>query len=706
MNPSFAQKKIKQALGLKNDHIFIKYGRTIISFKDLNFEALKLAKEWQKKPETFFAIQLTSPIHVFTYSLAAFIAKKKILFLSPQLPPQALSEIKKSIPFQALLSDKTITPEGDGSDLLKQDLDVETPYLYLLSSGSSGAPKAIGHSLTTLIHSACLMIDELLMKKDEVTLLNLPLWHIGGMMSLWRSYLSEGMIDTDTENFDYASFVPLQLKRMMEDSRDLIKLKKAKALLIGGSPFSEDLKSKARLYNISFYETYGMTETAAAVMLNGRPLPRVEIELRNQRFFIKTSTLSPGFYRDGQYVALPLTSDGFFETQDNGIQKDNGDFEFRERADLLFKSAGELINPLVIEQTLKELPFVKEAVVVALPHAKWTWATTCMIEFNNGKAFDINIEECLKTLKQKLHPYQIPKFFFPYLFQAHLGKPSRHQLKSEALRAYGIKSLSHSFFPAKNEQQKLLVLLHGFMGSKEDMNEFLKFIHIDESTATLTIDLPGHGETLTENFFSRETIFRALEELITLYQGSSALYLYGYSMGGRIALELATRKQLTVTELLMESASFGLSSNEERQARMKNDSQLFRKVISGEQSLTEFFDQWYNVSFFLPYKNSDRYIEDRNKKLDHSPNEWQTSLDYFSPGKGPLLHQTLSALESLSLTVYGLVGALDVKYCEHYKEVSSKMALHLSVIDQAGHNPHKTHPEETASYVTDFVRLK
>ena len=86
MNPSLYQKKIKQALGHKSDNIFIKHGRFIISFKDLNSEACKVANVWQKKPGTFFAIQLSSPIHVFTYALAAFLAKKKILFLSPQLP--------------------------------------------------------------------------------------------------------------------------------------------------------------------------------------------------------------------------------------------------------------------------------------------------------------------------------------------------------------------------------------------------------------------------------------------------------------------------------------------------------------------------------------------------------------------------------------------------------------------------------------------
>ena len=114
-----------------------------------------------------------------------------------------------------------------------------------------------------------------------------------------------------------------------------------------------------------------------------------------------------------------------------------------------------------------------------------------------------------------------------------------------------------------------LLLLHGFMGSSQDFAALLP--SLAKHFYCILPDLPGHGETLTiTGFYTFEHTAQALLALLD-HLGISQSHLLGYSMGGRLALYLVCYFPERFRRVVLESASPGLKTVNERQERVKKD---------------------------------------------------------------------------------------------------------------------------------------
>jgi len=140
--------------------------------------------------------------------------------------------------------------------------------------------------------------------------------------------------------------------------------------------------------------------------------------------------------------------------------------------------------------------------------------------------------------------------------------------------------------------QPNLVLIHGFLGSKADWLPLIP--KLSQHFHCICLDLPGHGDnqpeiasTLTDGFdFCVQDIISRLDRL-----GIEAFYLYGYSLGGRIALHLAQAYPQRVLSLWLESCHPGLTNTEEQAARSKSDN-LWAKRLQSLSSV-DFLQLWY-----------------------------------------------------------------------------------------------------------------
>jgi O-succinylbenzoic acid--CoA ligase len=658
--------------------VFFQDQKTQYTYKELVHSALHKASELKASGDDFYALKMQSPCVLFVHLLAGLIARKKMLILSHKEPLLSIARYQQDFKFTKILDDEnsTLNFSPINQAVIPVILD-EAIAFSILSSGSSGPSKMIPLSVSNIFHSARSLIDFFPMKEQEVSLLNLPHHHIGGLMILWRAFLSKGMVTTNPDlAFHFLSLVPLQLSRMMENTLGLEKLKEAKAILIGGAAMDEELKISAKKNNINVYETYGMSETCSLVMLNGRPLHNQSIKLDHQgHFLIKGPTLSPDAIRD---------SDGFYHTKDMGVENTDGSFSFIHRSDLLFKSAGELINPLALEALLKQLPWLNTAVLVPVAHPEWTHASALIYDLIDQNKDEKDI---LEFLKKSVHPHLIPKYF--YKAPANLFfegmKPNRFLISEWAQKKY-FQDKIHSLYIPNKDASKLVVFFHGFM---EDHTDFIPLVDSHKNYNYLLIDLPGHGKSLIGNSKSRVEIFTELKNLIHYYQKNQALILYGYSQGGRVALELSA--SLTPELLILESAHFGLNSIEEKNSRKELDKKLFENK---SMSLSQFFNSWYDNPIFGNYKKSAHYHSDLEKKLTHPVEEWEKSLEFFSPGASPFLLADM--LEKLAQQkIIGIVGSADSKYSLHFKMVKEHLKnFEYYTIDNSGHNPHKTHLTE------------
>ena len=653
---------------------FFKTNSQTHTYKNLIEDSYNAASFFSNSPDVFFALKFESSYKLFVNILGAILANKNILIISHKEPTSQISRLQENIPFTQLITDSNCDYVKGGFTPTYIEMNSERPAFFILSSGSSGPARGIPLSLNNIFSSANSLITFFKMNESDTSFLNLPHHHIGGMMIFWRAFFSKGSMTTDeNSSYQFTSLVPLQLKRTLADKSKTEKLKICKAVLIGGSSLDKLLRDEALKLSLPIYETYGMSETSSLVMLNGKPLPGQDIKINSLgNFQIKSQTVSPG---------VLLDSDGYYHTKDSGRLNPDGTFSFLHRSDLLFKSGGELINPLTIEASLKNLPWMSDAVLVPVNHHEWTQAGALIYKTSDVEKTE---EDVRAHLKNHFHPYLIPKFFIKAsdsLINDGI-KPGRYALARHAQINYFKNLFHHLYLPTENSV-KLMVFFHGFM---EDHTDLIALMDNHKKHSFLFIDLPGHGQTSVKNFKNRDAIFLELKAMIDFYKSENELTLYGYSMGGRVALEL-TLMNLKVENLILESAHFGLETAVEKMNRLNSDKLLFNDP---NFDLINFFENWYKNPIFAKYNKSSHYKQDLEKKLKHDFNEWKLSLDFFSPGAFPFEHEdVVQKLQDQKIT--GIIGLLDNKYKNHFESMVSKIpGLSLYEIEDCGHNPHKT----------------
>ncbi|HCW79467.1 MAG TPA: 2-succinyl-6-hydroxy-2,4-cyclohexadiene-1-carboxylate synthase, partial [Gemmatimonadetes bacterium] len=105
----------------------------------------------------------------------------------------------------------------------------------------------------------------------------------------------------------------------------------------------------------------------------------------------------------------------------------------------------------------------------------------------------------------------------------------------------------------------------------------------------IALDLPGHGPRAQapSRGFTLDDAIAAVDEKTKNLEHYD---LIGYSMGGRIALHVALTRPDRVRKLVLESASPGLSSNEDRIERREGDSQLATSIE--REGIANFVKRW------------------------------------------------------------------------------------------------------------------
>ena len=141
----------------------------------------------------------------------------------------------------------------------------DNSFIYVQTSGTTGAPKSIQLEKKAMIHSALATGAHFGLVPTDKVLHCLPTNFIAGKMQLVRAFVLGLSLDyvvpnsnplTTTIHYDFAAMVPLQVEN------SLAYLSNIKKLIIGGTKISLSLeKQLLQLKNIQVYETYGATET-------------------------------------------------------------------------------------------------------------------------------------------------------------------------------------------------------------------------------------------------------------------------------------------------------------------------------------------------------------------------------------------------------------------------------------------------------------
>ncbi len=250
------------------------------------------------------------------------------------------------------------------------------------------------------------------------------------------------------------------------------------------------------------------------------------------------------------------------------------------------------------------------------------------------------------------------------------------------------------------ENEIPILFLHGFMGSAEDWQPVIDGWNINapvrsrHSPACLALDLPGHGKTKvmgSEAFYGMSPVAAGIVQLLDNLQIQTC-GLVGYSMGGRLALYLMVHYPDRFTRVVLESASPGLQTELERQARRDSDDRLARTLETTD--FQEFLVRWYQMPLFSDLNRHPDFSALMERRSHNSSENLGRSLRHMGTGHQPSLWEALAASITPLLLI---IGEQDRKYQRIAADMGDRHpCCRIAMIPRSGH---AAHIENCASFI-------
>jgi fatty-acyl-CoA synthase len=319
----------------------------------------------------------------------------------------------KSDPSRKMVGlDEAVAAQGEVLEFpLAADRDTVCALFH--TGGTTGRPKLVRLTHGNQIHAAWSFAQVHGLDETDTAINGFPLFHVGGTITAGLSVLGAGghiVIPSANslrspkviQNYwgiveryrvTIVSGVPTSIAALAEvsvGSRDISSVRMA---LTGGAVLPKAVGERfEQRTGITLFETYGMTETAAAIAFNpgrGEPLAgsvgfrapyaRTKIvslqsperrqecpKLASGLVMVHGPQVFPG-YVDPQHNVNVLTDDGWLVTGDIGYLTEDERLILTGRAKDLIVRSGHNIDPAAIEDVANEFPGVQISSAVGMP---------------------------------------------------------------------------------------------------------------------------------------------------------------------------------------------------------------------------------------------------------------------------------------------------------------------------------------------------
>ena len=286
-------------------------------------------------------------------------------------------------------------------------------------------------------------------------------------------------------------------------------------------------------------------------------------------------------------------------------------------------------------------------------------------------------------------------------FDSSLGKLSYLDFRQEGKGVRG----QGGWGDGEMGRTETIVFLHGFTGSSRD---FLSLPgEILSQYRCLIPDLPGHGRTQVgkaANTFQINT-FQTEGQVTLLRQwlnslGQRRFHLFGYSMGGRLALQFAVRYPHLLDSLILVSTTAGIRQPELRQKRAESDLQLAQTILKAEP--VDFLTRWVSQPIFqgIAERGEGFIAQEVNRRLPIQPAGLANSLKSFGSGVMPAVW---GQLKKITVPVLVIAGSRDSKYLSLASELVNLMPDAVLEILDTTHAPLVESPDLLWEKVADFL---
>lgn len=242
-----------------------------------------------------------------------------------------------------------------------------------------------------------------------------------------------------------------------------------------------------------------------------------------------------------------------------------------------------------------------------------------------------------------------------------------------------------------------LLMLHGFMGNSHVFDPLME--ELKSFCNPITIDLAGHGQTQSPTDPDFYTADRQVHQIMSIISrlNFENLYLYGYSMGGRLAFQILASHSKLFSAAFIESSHCGIQSDEERLSRQILDEKRAQQIESGFEN---FIEDWSNLPLFQHTPKNLKAVYENIMK-QQNPEQLAASLRGFGAGIMPEICDQISNL-NLPLTL--IAGELDHKYVTLMTKLSSQFkSADLHIAEKAGHRVHTDQPKKLIQILKNTI---
>ncbi len=328
-------------------------------------------------------------------------------------------------------------PSGDDPRL---DRTGDQIAVLLYTSGTSGRPRGAMLSARALLANLeqGAAVDPPMVTADDAVFVPLPLFHVFGLNAGLGIALYVGATTVLADRFDADESLatmadqavtvvvgaPGMFVQWLASPKLATSFASVRYALSGSAPLPAELGQLYASRGITLYEGYGLTEAAPGVTLNtagkggsiGRPLPGVEIELRDQagepvdedgdpgQLFVRGPNLFSGYWPDG---ADGPGEDGWFGTGDIAVRDGDGDLHLVGRSSELVLVNGFNVYPAEVETVLGAYPGVGEVAVVGAEDAVTGEAVVAYVVPAAGAHIDV--DDLVSTAARSLARFKLPR---------------------------------------------------------------------------------------------------------------------------------------------------------------------------------------------------------------------------------------------------------------------------------------------------------
>ncbi|GMA44334.1 hypothetical protein GCM10025853_17910 [Tetragenococcus halophilus subsp. halophilus DSM 20339] len=333
------------------------------------------------------------------------------------------------------------------------------PFTIIYTSGTTGFPKGVVHTYGNHWWSAIGSALNLGISPQDKWLTVLPLFHVSGLSTLFKSVIYGMPIYLMTSfepekvhealmknHITMISVVTVMLQRLLEQMATERYPEQLRCVLLGGGPAPKPVLEQARKKEVPVFQSYGLTETSSQIVTlspqdalrkigsAGKPLVPAQLKIHDPstrgvgEIYVKGPMVTKGYFNNPTADQKAFQTD-WLKTGDLGYLDEEGFLYVVDRRNDLIISGGENIYPSEIESVVSELTGVQEVGVTNRSDDQWGEVPVAFIVKDTQNVLD---EEMVQTyLKSRLASYKVPKkiYFVEQLPRNASNKLMRYKLK-------------------------------------------------------------------------------------------------------------------------------------------------------------------------------------------------------------------------------------------------------------------------------------